>query len=153
MNRVIFDILSQNGWTADRKIDITNILNYLKENNHSINQQQREFLKNFGELEIFFEAQKRPKHKFVNSYNIQIFPTEYGIYQHYLDLYEIYAKSALIPIGGISSYNTWLVLDTDLRIYGVFEYEIALLGENIFEVIENLYENREIYWDVVRPQI
>ena len=148
MNRKIFDILSENGWTADRKADITDILEWYHRNHYSVNPEQIRLLENLANLDIlveceeFLDSEKKRHH----TYKIQFFPIEYSLPDEFMESYEKYVNTKLVPIGGIHFTNVSLLMDSQLKIYGVADADIALLGNRIFEAIENLYENKEIVW-------
>ncbi len=148
MNRKIFDILSENGWTTDRKTDITDILEWYHRNHYSVNPEQIRLLENLANLDILLECEEfldgeKKRHY---TYKIQFFPIEYSLPDEFMESYEKYVNTKLIPIGGIHFTNVSLLMDSQLKIYGVADSDIALLGNRIFEAIENLYENKEIVW-------
>lgn len=136
---VIISILKESGWTTERNINIDSILSYFKNKGYLTTSAQQDFLRNFSNLEIVING--------IGKYNIktvQLFPCEYDVPKSFLKKYENYTKKRLIPIGGIECENLFLMMDSDLQIYGVFENYITFLGNNIFKVFEDLYENKKI---------
>ena len=140
----ILKLLTEKGWTKERQTNITNILEYFQ-NRYTINSLQKEFLQNFSDIEILVRNVTGRQ-----TYIVQFFPTEYTVSEYFLNLYEKYTETSLVPIGGLECYNTFLMLSSELKIYGVFEKEIALLGNDVFEFLINLYEDRKIKWNIAK---
>lgn len=55
----------------------------------------------------------------------------------------------MIPIGEVCYQNIQLLIDKDIKIYGVFDEYGTLLGNNFFEFIEILYDNKKIIWNII----
>ncbi len=139
----LITILRNNNWTPDRYTDISAILDYLKENHFPpITEEQARFLKNFANMEIIFQ-----NINFSNTYTIRLFKEDYLISKYWLEKYENYTGKQLLPIGFIEYDDIFLLMDNTLKIYGAFECDIAFLGENIFEVLDILYQDKKIIWN------
>ncbi|HAJ97552.1 MAG TPA: hypothetical protein DCO72_07435 [Ruminococcus sp.] len=151
-NNNIQKILHENGWSEDRKVNIDEVLISFNKFNYHVSNNQKKFLENFFNLEITLKTQKMmtDNREYHTIYKIQFFPVEYSVIDEFMKDYEKYTKVALIPIGGIHFTNVSLLMDSNLKIYGVAEYDITLLGNNIFDALENLYENKEFIWDEVK---
>ena len=93
-------------------------------------------------MEICFE-----NINFSNEYTIRLFKEDYLISRYWLEKYQNYTHKILIPIGFIEYDDIFLLMDNDLKIYGAFECDIAFLGQNIFEVLDILYQDKEIIWN------
>ena len=143
VNPDVLKILKNNNWSPDRNIDISSILDYLKEKHFPpITKEQARFLKNFANMEICFENINSS-----NSYSIRFFKEDYLASKYWLEKYENYTGEQLLPIGFIEYDDIFLLMDNTLKIYGAFECDIAFLGENIFEVLEILYQDKKIIWN------
>ena len=140
----ILDLLTEKGWTEKRKIDITEIIKNSLDV-YIINDAQKKFLQNFAGIEIFFRSMIKN-----SGYLVQFIPEEYNVSDYYFSSYEKYAQTSLMLIGGIDGYDVSLMLSSDLKIYGIFEDEIAFYGNDVFEFLINLYEDREIKWHIVK---
>ena len=140
----ILDLLTEKGWTEKRKIDITEIIKNSLDV-YIINDAQKKFLQNFAGIEIFFRSMIKN-----SGYLVQFIPEEYNVSDYYFSSYEKYAQTSLMLIGGIDGYDASLMLSSDLKIYGVFEDVIAFYGNDVFEFLINLYEDREIKWHIVK---
>ena len=143
MNSDVLTILQNNNWPPNRNIDISSILDYLKEKHFPpISKEQARFLKIFANMEITFQ-----NINFSNTYTIRLFKEDYLISKYQIEKYQNYTHKILIPIGFIEYDDIFLLMDNDLKIYGAFECDIAFLGQNIFEVLDILYQDKEIIWN------
>ena len=140
----ILDLLIEKGWTEKRKVDITDILEDFSDV-YTINLAQKEFLQNFSGIEIFIRSATKN-----SGYLVQFIPEEYNVSDYYFPSYEKYAQTHLMLIGGIDGYDASLMLSSDLKVYGVFEDVIAFYGNDVFEFLTNLYEDREIKWHIAK---
>ena len=114
-------------------------------NNHKyiISKNQIKFIENIGNLKIEFINCKNKR------YIIEIFPNDWNFLPEILKTYEDYFEKKLIPIGEVCYQNIQLLIDKDIKIYGVFDEYGTLLGNNFFEFIENLYDNKKIIWNII----
>lgn len=136
----IYAILKENGWYPDRKIDTKLILQNWNDHNYTASKEQIQFVESFGDLTI----------KFRNCNNIhywiELFPADWDFVPEILKDYENYFETSLIPIGEICCQDATLLMDKDLKIYGVFGEEVTVFGNSFFNFIENLYSGKKIYW-------
>lgn len=143
MNNIVISILKENGWYPDRIVNTSLILQNWNNHKYIISKNQIKFIENIGNLKIEFINCKN-KH-----YIIEIFPNYWDFLSEILKTYEDYFGKKLIPIGEVCYQNIQLLIDKDIKIYGVFDEYGTLLGNNFFEFIENLYDNKKIIWDII----
>ena len=143
MNNIVISILKENGWYPDRIVNISLILQNWNNHKYIISKNQIKFIENIGNLKI----------EFINCTNkcyiIEISPNDWNFLPEILKTYEDYFGKKLIPIGEVCYQNIQLLIDKDIKIYGVFDEYGTLLGNNFFEFIENLYDNKKIIWDII----
>lgn len=144
MENKIISILKKNGWYENREIDITSILNYLKDEKYTIYNTQINFLKEFGNLEISFKDCNG------NGHFIVINPIDVGLPEWAKQKYEIYINKKFILIGEVVCENTFLLMDKDLEIYGAYENEFIFLGKNFYVFLENFYLDKLIDWEIIK---
>jgi hypothetical protein len=137
MNTKIEEILLQSGWFVNRKIDTGKIIYTWKHNNYQFTSQNIAFIENFGLLIIY-----------ANNHRIEVNPLKVYCSNDTLNQYIDYFKTPLIPIGSILYENTFLLLDSHNKIYGVFGEFVCFYGNNIFEFIKNVLNNT-ILWDEI----
>lgn len=143
MNNIVISILKENGWYPDRIVNISLILQNWNNHKYIISKNQIKFIENIGNLKIEFINCKNKR------YIIEIFPNDWNFLPEILKTYEDYFGKKLIPIGEVCYQNIQLLIDKDIKIYGVFDEYGTLLGNNFFEFIENLYDNKKIIWDII----
>ena len=149
MKRAIFELLHEHGWTEIRKVDISELLEWYHKNNYFPTEEQISFLENFVDIEIpSLDVYFVPMDSFIIEKDMA---GAVELLKKLIQSYSKYAKDKLIPIGISSVPFVTLLMDRKLRIYAVEQYMIAFLGNNIFEVLEILYENNPevVKWDVL----
>lgn len=143
MENKIISILKKNGWYENRESDITNILNYLKSEKYTICDTQINFLKEFGDLEISFKDCNE------NGHFISTNPIDVGLPEWAKQKYEMYINKKFILIGEVVCENTFLLMDNNLEMYGVYENEFIYLGKNFYDFLENFYFDKLMDWKII----
>lgn len=139
MNNIVISILKENGWYPNRIVNINLILQNWNNHKYIISKNQIRFIENIGNLKIEFINCKNKR------YIIEIFPNDWSFLPEISKTYEDYFGKKLIPIGEVCYQNIQLLIDKDIKIYGVFDEYGTLLGNNFFEFIENLYDNKKSF--------
>ena len=145
---IVLAMMEEAGWSETRKIDISEPLAHLKKEQYAVSDSQRAFLENFNGLQISIHV-KRYGHMLEETHHFTFDCQEWCIPKKWLSFfnYQDYAESPLIPIGFIAGENIVLLIDEQLRIYGVWEHEMSLMGDNIFDVFLKLYADEPVIWD------
>jgi hypothetical protein len=137
MNEKIEEILIQSGWFEDRKIDMSGILHEWIRKKYIITKENIELIESFGLMIID-----------VNNHRIEINPLKQYFNTETLKEYTDYFGMPLIPIGSILYENTFLLMNHQGNIYGVFDEFVCFAGNDFFEFIQNVFDNA-LVWDEV----
>lgn len=137
MQNNVITILKSSGWYEHREIDITPLLSYLKQNGYEFNEAQIDFFKEFSGLEIFLRCKGNINH------TVKIDPMNPNIPSWAEVKYEekINFNKEYLYLGEFVGEDIFLVIDRDLKVYGMYYDGLALLGNNFYEFIENFYQS------------
>ena len=144
MNKIINNILIQSGWFNGRKVPINDIVNYWKNKKYTLYPNQISFIEEFNNLKLRFKNINN------HNYTININPLVNDIPLFALKKYIEYANADLVCFGEIISQDTFLLITQDAKIYGAFEDEIVLMGNNFYDFLENLYIDKDILWHSIK---
>ena len=144
MNKIINNILIQSGWFNGRKVPINDIVNYWKNKKYTLYPNQISFIEEFNNLKLRFKNINN------HNYTININPLVNDIPLFALKKYIAYANAELVCFGEIISQDTFLLITQDAKIYGAFEDEIVLMGNNFYDFLENLYIDKDILWHSIK---
>jgi hypothetical protein len=137
MNAKVEKYLIQSGWYENRKIDMTEILHEWIEKRYIITEENIELIESFGLMVIN-----------ANNHKIDINPLKQYFNTETLKEYTDYFGMQLIPIGSILYENTFLLMNNQGNIYGVFDEFVCFAGNNFFEFIQNILDDN-IVWDEI----
>ena len=144
MNKIINNILIQSGWFNGRKVPINDIVNYWENKKYTLYPNQISFIEEFNNLKLRFKNINN------HNYTININPLVNDIPLFALKKYIEYANADLVCFGEIISQDTFLLITQDAKIYGAFEDEIVLMGNNFYDFLENLYIDKDILWHSIK---
>ena len=132
--------LEKSGWTLNRKIDTTEILNVLKEERYDLNPKVVEFIENFGNLEL-----EHPAYRVVGEFEKMHFKplrASSGICREKVEEYEERTEEALVVVGEAYNENLVLMISHTGKIYGAFDDYLTLLGNTIEEAFNSIFHSK-----------
>ena len=133
--------LEKSGWSLNRKIDTTEILNVLKEERYDLNPKVVEFIENFGNLEL-----EHPAFRFVGEFEKMHFNPVIAcsrIFREKIEEYEERTEENLVVIGEAYDGHFLLMISHTGKIYGAYDAYLALLGNSIEEALHSIFHSRK----------
>jgi hypothetical protein len=140
MNQKATHYLEKSGFTNSRNIDIAIYEDALKSEGYQLNELVRKFLKQFGGLEITIPAFRRPEA--IDKIFINPIKAISVIYRGNVIDYEERVGESMVIIGITFNEELVLLMSKSGKIYAAFDDYLTLLGDNIFDAIENMSESR-----------
>jgi hypothetical protein len=121
----VLNILKSNGWYENRKIDISKILSFWEKQNYPITNSHIKVVEEFGFLKIEF-----------NNHYIDINPLKKYISKETLKVLENLWGTELIPIGQILYEDSFILIGSNERIYGLRSLIVCLeiIFLNLFKI-------------------
>lgn len=141
LSQITKKILVDAGWSASRHIDIQQYVEALNEDGYKISEKAKNFLVEFGGLEISHQAYRFP-HEIENTHFDPLRAIS-GICRERVQIYEERTGENLVTIG--EGYNEHLVLliSESGKIFGAYDDFLTCLGDNIFEALEAICQSKE----------
>jgi hypothetical protein len=139
-------VLQNAGWCPNRRVRIDNHIRMLKADGYKVFPTIRDFLEQFGNLEIHYEFELESGDKetiqdiihFDASYAASaVYPERIAEYMRFLGL-------PLCVIGECNSRHTTLLMDSQGKVYGGQDDLIIFCGETGEQAIENLISMKNI---------
>lgn len=146
LSQKTIDLLEKSGWTPDRRIDINDYIESELRLGGKVLQPARQFLEEFGDLEIKKDA--GTSKKAILNFKLSISNSETSSrgqkgWSEWLYRYEEYIGDKLCSIGLYVVNHTDLLMDTHGQVYGVFTEYVALMGKDGYEAIENMINSTD----------
>lgn len=134
-------IFEKAGWTPWRQMNIEPYIEALVTDGYEIFDKANDFLIEFGGLEVIHPAYK--VHNEMDGLHFNPIRAIEGIYHERVETYEVRIGEKLVVIG--EGYNGQLVLliSESGKIFGAYDDYLTCLGNNTFEALEALCENKE----------
>ncbi|MGG3891374.1 SUKH-3 domain-containing protein [Metabacillus fastidiosus] len=136
MENKIRDLLQKSEWFEGRKIDISQYLNFLNDEEYYIFEKAINFFKEYGDLIIEFENPKRS-----GSYvTLVIDPVHVGssIFREVSKRYERYCNESFVIVGEIPLMEmTWYVSSSG-AFYGGNDDFLIHLGDDFYQALYNI---------------
>lgn len=129
------------GWHEERKIDISEYEETLISEGYPLNQKTKDFLTEFGGLEVIHDAYVMPDE--TDYFHFDPIIAIDNVMRKTINKYEKRIRKSLDVIGEAFSSHMVLMMDYEGKIYGGYDSFLTCLGENFYEAINNLCEGTE----------
>ncbi len=140
----INSILMQSGWYSGRKIDISNMLNWLKQEGYTPCKKVIDFLEEFGLLKIsFIDSRFLPESTYICTINID--PTDTGVFKSLIDDYSRHCNTIMIPVAAHPSDCMTICLAENGMFYGGNDDWLITLGDDFREVLFKIISGEKMY--------
>lgn len=133
--------LLEAGWYEGRKIDISEYEEVLISEGYPLNDKTKDFLMEFGGLEVTHDAYVMPDETDYFHFD-PIIATD-NVMRKTVSKYEERIGRSVDVIGEAFSSHMVLMMDYEGKIYGGYDSFLTCLGENLYEAINNLCEGKE----------
>lgn len=131
--------MKKDGWSENRKVDISEFLKYMKLNNIYVSEAAKRFMEQFYGLKIKYFIRRNEK-LYEDTITFDIIP------ECYKDIraFEIELKQELTPIG--YKLDVVYLMNSNGRIYSCYLWGICDLGNNIYDILNDVvqYESKDI---------
>ena len=151
MNRETISRLIKSGWNKERRIDITEIENKLKERGFIISTKNKEFLCRYANLnfELPSHNTQLEEKSYIHFDTIKVLGKNlFKESLEYLeDEYDFLNVNHLIPVGESANGNLMILCTSENVFYGYTDGCLVKYGENVDEMLDCLIgENRREYF-------
>jgi len=141
LSQLTRNILENAGWSPLRKIDIKSYEEALLADGYQINDSVRNFLSEFGGLEINHPAYRVQGEE--DKSHFDPIRAIGGIYHETVEEYEKRVGENLVVIGeGYNGHLVFLISESG-KVFGAYDDYLTLLGNNIIEALEAICERKE----------
>lgn len=128
------EIKDQEDWYENRHIDIEKEIDMLKDRGYIVLDSFKKFYSEFGRIEIYY-PQKIENDRYISFILEKSF---IGYDELIINIYpKIIGCEALNRIGSING-EVALVIDETSKIYALYDRCVSIIGENIYNAVENL---------------
>jgi hypothetical protein len=127
-------VLRKNGWTQERKIDITKIVKYLEKEGYVVFEIVRDFLSQFGGMHFEIPIIGLPV---MEKFNFDAIEAASGIYIELVKTYEECTAERMIPVGENNFHYTFFMSESG-KMYAGFDDILVFLGNNYEDALEVL---------------
>ena len=137
------EILKKSGWYKGREIDITENIEFLTKKGFIVFNSAKNFMKEFGELQINVEKIRKDGSKKISKHSTCI-KEAIGVLSALNFGLDEYVKEQVIPIGSLYNLGVNLYISESGRIFD----STGWLGDNVWEAFDNIInEKGKIIWD------
>lgn len=138
VNNNVTELLLKSGWFIDRNINIAEMEKYLNENGYVLYEPVKEFLKEFGLLKITFENPKNKKYLSTIEVDPKILGIYNSIFNSIISSYGIHCRKKMVPVARLSQHSMTICISEDGKFYGGYDEWLLELGDDFYELLENL---------------
>ncbi|WHX31874.1 SUKH-3 domain-containing protein [Brevibacillus agri] len=136
MEDKVRDLLQKAGWFNGREVDISQYLDFLKDEEYYVFKGATDFLKEYGGLIIQFENPKR-----LDSYltlNINPIDAASSIFREVSKRYERYCNESFVIVGEIPLMEMTWYISSSGTFYGGNDDFLIRLGDDFCQALHNI---------------
>ena len=142
VNTATYKKLLESGWTLSRKIDATDIINALSNEDYKVSDYALKVIESFGYLELDHPAFRMENE--IQKLHFNPIKACENIYREKVEDYEERAGESLTVIGeAYDDYITLMISETG-KIYGGYDDDLSFFGNSFAEALDAIYLSREI---------
>jgi hypothetical protein len=137
--------LVDSGWYEGRKIDISEMESSLAKDGYVIPNIAKDFLKEFGLLEISFANPRNSKY----TNTIMVDPRKVGVYKSVIDAYSRHCNKMMVPVADLPKHCMTICISEDGEFFGGYDDWLLRLGDSFYEALFNLISGTKIKPEMV----
>lgn len=142
MTNKTIEYLKKSGWNIDRNVDIEEYIQSLHDDGYEVNNLVRDFLRNYGGLEILHPHTKVALK--TDKFHFDAKEATESYFYETVEEYMLRVKEKLVVVGECRSGHMVILLSHSGKMYAGYDSELMKLGDNIDAALVALCEGKGI---------